>query len=138
YQNNELDLTTAGTAQLVQVRGNDGLREQFVGYSVLRTIGIYLNSEDPALSDARVRQALAGAIDREQYANVVLEGNAIPAYSWIPPGMPGHNPEIGQQYTDAIEESQQLLREAGAEDLELTLLLPDVSTTVLTGEWLQA
>lgn len=138
YQNNELDIVPLGPAQLVQVRGDEALREEFIGYPLLQTIAVYLNSEDPVFADVRVRQAFAGAIDRNEYANAVLEGNALPAYSWVPPGMPGHEPGVGQQYEDAVAASRALLAEAGAEGVEVTLLVPESSTTVLAAEWLQA
>lgn len=137
YQNNELDVVNLGPAELVQVRGNEPLRAEFLGYPALRTIALYLNSDDPIFSDVRIRQAFAGALDREQYTSAVLEGSALPAYSWIPPGMPGHEPDIGLQFRDAVEASRALLAEAGAEGVEVTLLLPEASSAVLTGEWLQ-
>jgi len=138
YQNNELDVVLLGPAQLVQVRGNETLREEFVGYATLATIAVYLNSDDPIFEDVRVRQAFAGGVDRNEYANALLEGNAVPAYSWIPPGMPGHEPEVGQQFADALDESRALIAEAGAEGIEVTLMVPEASTAVLTAEWLQA
>ena len=138
YQNDELDVVNLGPAELVQVRGNEPLRAQFLGYAALRTNAVYLSSDDPLFSDVRVRQAFAGALDRDQYANAVLEGSALPAYSWIPPGMPGHESEIGLQFQDAFEDARALLAEAGAEGAEVTLLVPEASSAVLTAEWLQA
>lgn len=138
YQNDELDIIVAGPAQIAQVRNDEALRAQFQGYAQSRTVGIYVNSRDPELSDERVRQALAGSIDREQYANAVMEGNAAPAYGWLPPGIPGHEEEVGSQYRDAVEESRALLRQAGVEGAEFTLLVPEASSAVLTAEWLQA
>ncbi len=138
YQNDELDVVNLGPAELVQVRGNEALHAEFLGYPALRTNAVYLSAADPLFADARVRQAFAGAIDREQYANAVLEGSALPAYSWIPPGMPGHEPEIGLQYQDAIDDARALLADAGAEGVQVTLLVPEASSAVLTAEWLQA
>ncbi len=138
YQNDELDLVLLGPAQLVQVRTNEALREQFVGYATLATIAVYMNSDDPLFADTRVRQAFAGGVDRIQYTSALLEGNAVPAYSWIPPGMPGHEPDLGRQYENAIDASQALLAEAGAQGAEVTLMVPEASTAVLTAEWLQA
>lgn len=137
YRNDELDVVLLGPAELVQVRGDEALREQFIGYPQLTTFAIYANAEDPLLSDVRVRQALAGSIERVQYTNAVLEGNAIPAYSWIPPGMPGYDAEVGSQYQDALDESRELLADTGAADVEVTLLVPEASSAVLTAEWLQ-
>ncbi|MCK9494416.1 MAG: peptide ABC transporter substrate-binding protein [Dehalococcoidia bacterium] len=138
YQNDELDVVLLGPAELVQVRGNEALRDEFIGYAQLRTIGLYLNAGDPLLSDQRVRQALAGSLNREEYAGAVLEGNAAPAYGWIPPGMPGYDPDAGKQFADAVDESRALVEDAGAQGAELTLLVPEASSSVLTAEWLQS
>lgn len=138
YQNDELDVVVLGPAELVQVRGDEALRAEFMGYAQLRTNAVFMNNEDPLFSDVRVRQALAGGVDRTVYASAVREGNTLPAYSWVPPGMPGHQDDVGRQYEDAIDESRRLLDEAGAADATITLLLPDSTGAILTGEWLQS
>lgn len=138
YQKDELDVVLLGPAELVQVRGNADLRDQFVGYAQLRTSAVYMNADDPLFADERVRQAFAGGVDRLEYASAVLEGNGLPAYSWIPPGMPGYEEGLGRQYEDALDASRQLLADAGAEGAEVTLLLPEASSAVLTGQWLQS
>jgi oligopeptide transport system substrate-binding protein len=49
------------------------------------------NLKDPALKDVRVRQALSMAIDREFIARKLLRGGQTPAYSAVPPDMPGYD-----------------------------------------------
>ena len=139
YGANEYDITVLGPEELVQVRGTDFERE-FQKYPQLVTIGIYFNVERGALTDVKVRQALAGAIDRDEYAEIVAEGAVLPAYSWVPPGMPGHDPETGLQYQNALERSKQLLEEAGYPDgsgLEFEILSSDTSGGKRVSEWLQ-
>jgi len=137
YQNDEVDVVVLGPAQLVQVRNSEQLRAQFRGYAELTAIGIYPNVSDPVLADARVRQALAGSLNRVEFASAVLEGNALPAYGWIPPGMPGHDREVGRQYEAAAAASRALLADANAEGMTLTILTPEASTAVLTAQWLK-
>lgn len=137
YQNDELDIVVLGPAELVQVRGDEALRAQFRGYAELTAIGIYPNLADPAMEDPRVRQALAGALDRVEFASAVLEGNALPAYGWIPPGMPGHDADAGRQYEGAAQASRQLLADAGLTGTTFTILTPEASTAVLTAQWLK-
>ncbi len=137
YQNDEVDVVVLGPAELVQVRGDEALRAQFRGYAELTAIGIYPNQSDPVLADPRVRQALAGSLNRVEFASAVLEGNALPAYGWIPPGMPGHDAQAGLQYEAATEASRSLIADAGAEGVTLTILTPEASTAVLTAQWLK-
>jgi len=139
YTQGEFDIVVLGPEELVQVRGTD-LEREFQTYASLVTLGFYFNVEDPMLQDVKVRQALAGAVDRVEYAEIVLEGAALPAYSWVPPGMPGYDPEAGRQYENAIEASKQLLADAGYPDgdgFEITLLSSDSSGGKRVTEWLK-
>jgi oligopeptide transport system substrate-binding protein len=140
YQKGELDAVTLGPDQLVQVRADAKLQKEFQAYALLSTIGVYFNEDYKPFQDAKVRQALAGAFNREQYAETVREGAVLPAYSWIPPGMPGYDASIGQQYKDAVAKSKQLLSDAGYPDgkgLTVEILQADSSVSKLTGEWLK-
>lgn len=139
YTQGEFDIVRLGPEELVQVRGSD-LEREFQTYATLVTLGFYFNVDDPAVADVKVRQALAGAIDRVEYAEIVLEGAALPAYSWVPPGMPGHDPEAGLQYRDAIEASKQLMADAGfpgGAGFEITILASDTSGGKRGSEWLK-
>ncbi|MDP2327415.1 MAG: peptide ABC transporter substrate-binding protein [Dehalococcoidia bacterium] len=140
YRNGELDITTLGAAELVQVRDDIPLREEFIAYAQLSTVGIYFNLADPMLEDVRVRQALAGGFDRQEYAEIVREGAVLPAYGWVPPGMPGHDPEVGARYRDAVEASRKLLEDAGfpgGAGLTVTILSVDTTTSNVSTQWLQ-
>jgi oligopeptide transport system substrate-binding protein len=139
YQEGELDVVKLGPAELVQVRGTD-LEEQFQAYAQLVTIGIYFNFDYAPLQDVRVRKALASAIDRLEYAEIVREGSQLPAFTWVPPGMPGYDPTLGLQYDNAIDTAKALLTDAGYPDgagLEIDILSADSTTGVLTVEWLK-
>ncbi|MEX2228891.1 MAG: ABC transporter substrate-binding protein [Dehalococcoidia bacterium] len=138
YQNGELDAIWLGPEQLVQVRANTALQKEFSAYALLSTSGVYFNIADEALSDVKVRQALTGAFNREEYAETVREGAVLPAYGWVPPGMPGHDPEVGLQYKDTVDKAKQLLADAGypgGAGLSLEILSADSSVAQLTAEW---
>ena len=75
-----------------------------------------------ALSDKRVRQALSLAIDRTTIVENVTMGGQIPAYSYVPEGIPGG--EEGTEFADKkywdvddmdgnIEKAKALLEEVG-------------------------
>lgn len=77
----------------------------------LGTYYYLLNTDRPPVDDARVRQALSMAVDREQLVRTVLQNTAVPAYSITPPGTLGYFPPQTFEYNP--ERAQQLLREAG-------------------------
>jgi oligopeptide transport system substrate-binding protein len=95
------------------------LGEQVRVVPYLGTYYFALNTEKGPLADARVRQALSMAADREFLAEEIWAGSMLPAYSFVPPGI--GNYEGGGavlDYADAPmfdreEEALALMREAG-------------------------
>jgi oligopeptide transport system substrate-binding protein len=87
----------------------------------------------PPFNQKLVRQAFVMAIDQKELVNQVWSGVQKPALGGvIPPGMPGHSPEIGLAFDP--QAAQSLLQEAGfnsgADLPPLTLVtLPGLSTT---------
>jgi ABC-type oligopeptide transport system substrate-binding subunit len=94
----------------------------------------------PPFDDARVRRALALAIDRETLADVVTRGYYSPATGgFVPPTMPGHSPGIGLPHDP--EGARQLLAEAGystGRGFPTVDLLLYRAFTESVGEYLQA
>ena len=70
-----------------------------------------LNVRQPFLDDARVRRALAMAVDRQAIVDHVLRGGQLPATAFTPPGMGGYTPPAGIPTDFAAARS--LLAEAG-------------------------
>ena len=89
---------------------------------------------DPAkgfpTKDVRVRKAIALAVDRGPLVTL-YDGTAVPHHVLLPPVTMGY-PEGYQPTTDQgsraerLAQARQLLREAGAENLTLKVLLPSV------------
>ena len=84
---------------------------------VLRAPGTVLsymafNMRDPILKDARVRQALAYAIDRRPMLQYLSRGFARPAYSILPPESWAYNGDV-PRYDYSPEKARQLLDAAG-------------------------
>jgi oligopeptide transport system substrate-binding protein len=93
-----------------------GAKERHAGEYVqvpsLVTTHVVFNARKPPFDDPRLRRAFALAIDRETLAHVVMAGFHSPASGgFVPPGMPGHSPEIALPYEP--ERARQLLAEAG-------------------------
>jgi peptide/nickel transport system substrate-binding protein len=78
------------------------------------------NLEHPKLSDVRVRRAIAHAIDRRSLVDAFLLGMAEPAVAPLPSTV-RFAAELDDPYPYDPDRAQQLLRDAGAEGLELRL-----------------
>ena len=79
------------------------LRGEYYGFAVDRK----------PFDNVKLRKAFAMAIDRSVFPKI-LQGRAVAGTSWIPPGMPAHNPEIGLKFNPT--EARRLLSEAGYPD----------------------
>lgn len=87
---------------------------------LLNTYYYLLNVNRPPLDDVRVRRALALALDRDELCGRILPSGEEPAYSLVPPGLPGYDPPTfapGMEAPDdgpqRVAEAKQLLAEAG-------------------------
>ena len=74
-----------------------------------------LNTNNPYLSDVKVRKALAYSIDRKLLVEKVTKCGQIPAYSFTPPGSNGYEPTTSIPFDPEL--AKRLLTEAGF-DLE--------------------
>jgi peptide/nickel transport system substrate-binding protein len=72
---------------------------------------LWLNNEDPALSDVRVRRALLHAIDRELIAETLLGGLSEPIDAVLPPSHWAHADDV-RAYPYDVAEAERLLDEA--------------------------
>ena len=81
-------------------------------------IYIGMNVDQPPFEDPKVRRALNHAIDRDWISNELFDGALQPAKSILPPGFPGHSPDLAG-YEHDPEKALGLLKESSyGEDLE--------------------
>jgi peptide/nickel transport system substrate-binding protein len=91
------------------------------------------NLRDRALSDERVRRAIASAIDRETFARAILRGRADLVESILPPGSWAVDPAIPPvRYDPAL--SRRLLDAAGYPDPDGDGPLPRLRLTYKTSQ----
>lgn len=101
-----------GAVEAVRLGTVEGLDQQKVNAPSLRYI-CFQHQTEP-LSDIRVRQAIAAAIDREAIVDRVFEGRTIPAYSPLPEGYPYFiEPFLDMWGTRDLQGAIDLLTEAG-------------------------
>ena len=116
----EIDVVTGFDANLASELEADGAFEVVVGESTDKAV-LAMNSTAGPLADIRVRQALRQAIDKEAIVEALGAGQTL--YGPIPSLDPGYE-DLSDVAPFDPEAAEELLAEAGAEDLELTLTLP--------------
>lgn len=111
YQQGEIDLGGAASAQLPQVEADPTLSQELVRQSDASTYWMAFNNTAEPFDDIRVRQAFAAALNREQYINQISNGVGIPAGTLLYEEIAGYQTDTVQSYDP--ERAQQLLAEAG-------------------------
>lgn len=70
-----------------------------------------VNTKKSLLADIKVRKALSFALEREKITKYVTRGGEMPAFSYVPSGIPDYNsPKV---LTENIPKAKELLKEAG-------------------------
>ncbi len=113
YRRGDRDIIALRPAQAAQV-ANGPLSKEIIYYPDLATFGLRLNKAKPPFNNLLVRRALAMSIDRETLASQIVGPYGRAAFSWVPPGTPGHNPQQGQEYRLNSTAARQALAEAAA------------------------
>jgi len=83
---------------------------------------IYFCKAIPPFDDVRIRKALNYAIDREAIIAAAFRGFGEPIDGLLPEGHPFHVPELDDHFAYDPDRARQLLAEAGAENVEFTLM----------------
>jgi oligopeptide transport system substrate-binding protein len=113
YRNNERDWTLVPDADVQAVRNDPQLSKEAHEYTELTTFWLIMNNARTPLNNPMVRRALSKAIDRNALIRDVASGIGQPATSMIPPGMPGHQPDLGKDIDFDPNAAKQLLSQAG-------------------------
>jgi peptide/nickel transport system substrate-binding protein len=82
-----------------------------------------IQERQPELEDVQVRQALAHALDRQNIVDTQLPEGGVAATQFIPDTVAGYSEDV-QTYEYDPELAQELLAEAGAENLTLEFCYP--------------
>ena len=110
FRTGQLDITS----QLPSTKIDVYKREHPVELRLEPYLGVYFyrcNVTRPPLNDARIRRALALAVDRERLVGDVVKGGEQPAYAVSYPNDGGYTPRA--RLTGGVAEARRLLAEAG-------------------------
>ena len=108
YMDGQVDWATSVPSTIIpQIKD----RADYLARPCLATYFYRLNVNRPALRDARVRQALNLAMDKQEIVDRVTRAGQIPATSIVPDGLEGYQPGRCGEYNP--DEAQRLLADAG-------------------------
>jgi oligopeptide transport system substrate-binding protein len=117
FRAGELDITeTVPSSQIGVARSK--FKGEFHNAAYFGTYFYAINMEkQPLGQQQKLRDALSMAVDREAIVNKILRGGQLPAYSWMPPGLPGYEQQklafALQPMKQRIARAKQIFKEAG-------------------------
>lgn len=133
-----LSSTLGPSANVLRLMDNPDVEVSAKGHEAIGQINwMEMNVNDPALSDKRVRQAIAYAIDRDFLSEVIDQGITFPVPTGIAAASPFHNPNVNH-YEKDIDRAKALLAEAGYGPGELQLSIDYIPPAfVVQAEYVQ-
>jgi ABC-type transport system substrate-binding protein len=116
FEAGQIDIVDVSTADLEQDRRDPKLSRQLHSFERPAVFYCALSPKAfPPFRDRRVRQAFNHAVDRDRLVQTVLLGVNTVARGIVPPGVPGHDPNLKGLVFDP-ERAKTLLAEAGYPD----------------------
>lgn len=108
---------------LHQIDNDQNLKVYAAPMNLVQILAV--NNDHPVLSDIRVRQALAMAIDRDEIILGAAWGQGTKIFTGFSPAMPEfYNTDLTDTLPYDPERAKELLQEAGYSQLEFTMDLP--------------
>ncbi|SDG47644.1 extracellular solute-binding protein, family 5 Middle [Thermoanaerobacter thermohydrosulfuricus] len=89
------------------------------------TYFLAFNTKNPVFKNANIRKAFGLSLDRKQLTENILKDGSIPAYGFVPYGIPGKNgefrKEVGDLFKEDVAQAKELLAK-GMKELGITTL----------------
>lgn len=101
FKKGEVDVVSVLPEWLQEIQGTASLQQAFLRYPAASTTSFAFNNTRKPFDDRNVRIAFSQLLDRAGYSNDVNKGTTTPYTRWIPPGVPGAQPDkVGVPDTD--------------------------------------
>jgi oligopeptide transport system substrate-binding protein len=141
YKNNELQQSGVPVGTEKATMADPVLSKEIQRLNELTTFAFQFNVTVAPFNNVKVRQAFSCAVDRAAFVNDVRNGVGKVALSWIPPGMPGYDANLGKDYDFNPAKAKQLLSDAGFSDLtklpEIKFQYSDTASNKTIAQFLQ-
>jgi peptide/nickel transport system substrate-binding protein len=128
YKSGQLDVANIPPAEFPQVIHDPQMQPLLRHVTTMRTTYIGMKCPLAPFTDRRVRQAMNYAVNKEKLLRLI-NNRGVVAKGFLPPNMPGYNPDV-PGYPFDPGRARQLLQEAGyAEGFATTLWIRSDETT---------
>jgi oligopeptide transport system substrate-binding protein len=103
FKAGQLDEISVQPAQAAVVAGDSSLKQDLVKTPDLTVFWITFRLDASPTNNAKLRLALAQAIDRDAFVAQIFQGQGSPATSFIPKGMHGYSSSLSAQNFDVAQ-----------------------------------
>jgi oligopeptide transport system substrate-binding protein len=121
YKNGQVDEISVQPAQAASVAADKSLKQSLVKTPDLTVFWITFRVTASPISNAKLRLAIAQAIDRDALVTEIFQGQGLPATTFIPKGMHGYAPSLTAQKFD-VAQARASLAASGLSAAQLSTL----------------
>jgi oligopeptide transport system substrate-binding protein len=120
FRSGGIDVMDVQPAQAAAVAGDSQLSRQLTKTPALTVYWMAFRVTSQRLNKVKVRQAIAEAIDRKAFVEQVMQGQGEPAETFIPQGMHGYAPDLGEPQRFDAAQARASLAAAGVSPAQLS------------------
>ena len=118
FKNGDIDYCDLDASLLTQYQQDNDVKDLITKYTPLGTYIVNLNLNSENLKDARVRQALSLAINRQEIIDTICSGSGVVPSGFLNPGVPGFD-ENAPELEYNVDKAKALMAEAGVTSMSL-------------------
>ena len=136
FEAGDLDYTWTSVSSLPRLKENPPANSVVLEKPSLAYVWLGMNQDNEVMKDVRIRRAIQHAIDRSSVVDAAYYGAASVGNGIIAPGLPGSRDSVTYDYDP--DKARELLDEAGARNLSVTLDILNQSERLTAAQVIQA